>query len=112
VAEIVRAIINLVRPDWTRFRAIFSVFSHSAGLVVAYFLIRAGSWVVAGGSAAEHAEDYARTVEIVNQCIYYSLVLAAVLSAVMLVIRVAALLRPSRGQAGSPSAGAPVKEGN
>ena len=112
VAEIVRAIINLVRPDWTRFRAIFSIFSHSAGLVVAYFLIRAGSWVVAGGSAAEHAEDYARTVEIVNQCIYYSLVLAAVFSAVMLVIRVAALLRSFRGRAGSPGAGAPVKEGN
>jgi hypothetical protein len=37
--EIVRAIINLVRPDWTRFRAIARIVLHAGGLAVVYFLI-------------------------------------------------------------------------
>lgn len=31
VAEIVRSAINLVRPDWTLFRAVYSVFVHCGG---------------------------------------------------------------------------------
>jgi hypothetical protein len=112
VAEIVRATINLVRPDWTRFRAVYSVVVHCGGLVVVYFLIRAGSWVVAGGPAAEHASEYTRTVEIVNQSIYYGLLIAGLFSAAMLVVKVSQLIRGLRGHAGSPGVGAPAKEGN
>src|SRR6516162_7840598 len=70
VAEIVRATINLVRPDWTLFRAVYGVFVHCGGLVVVYILIKASSWVMAADSAAG---EYARTVGIVNQSIYYAL---------------------------------------
>ena len=101
VAEIVRAMINLVRPDWTRFRALWSLGVHSGGLVLVYLLIRAGSWVLAFGPAAERTADYARTVEIVNQWFYYGLVGAGILSAAMLLVRVARLIRKARGQAGS-----------
>jgi len=109
--EIVRATINLVRPDWTRFRQAYSVVAHSGGLVIVYFLIRAGSWVVAGG-VPENAGNYARTVGIVNQIIYYSLLFAGIFSVVTLVVRVAALIRGPRGQAGSPGVGVTAKEGN
>jgi hypothetical protein len=110
VAEIVRAAINLVRPDWMRFRAMYSVIVHCGGLAVLYFLIKGGSWVVARGSAAG---EYTHTAEIVNQIIYYSLLMTGMLSAVMLVVRIARLIRGPRGRVpGSPRLGTLPKEGN
>ena len=94
VFEIVRAIINLVRPDWTRFRAVYGVLLHIGGLLVVYYLIKAGSWIAPAN--AEHAADYARAAHIVNQWIYYSLLATAVLSAAMLVVRIARLTRRLR----------------
>lgn len=87
VAEIVRATINLVRPDWTLFRAIYSLFVHFGGLAVVYFLIRAGSWVTAADSAG--GAGYAHAAQIVNRWIYYGLWITAIFSAAMLIIRVA-----------------------
>jgi TRAP-type C4-dicarboxylate transport system permease small subunit len=108
----VRAAINLVRPDWTRFRAVFNILVHCGGLVVVYFLIKAGSWVEAAGPLAEHANDYARTAEIVNQWIYIGLLIAAIFSALMLVVKIARLVRQPRHRAGSTGVSAPLKEGN
>ena len=110
VMEIVRATINLVRPDWMRLRAIVGVIVHGGGLAVVYFLIKAGSWVTAVDSAQGHPSAHA--VEIVNQVVYYSLWGTAALSAVMLVGRVARLIRPPRQDAGSSRVGEPAKEGN
>jgi hypothetical protein len=109
VAEIVRAIINLARPDWIRFRAIVGVIVHSGGLAIVYFLIKAGSWVAAVDSAAE---GFRHAVEIVNQVVYYCLWGTAALSAVMLIARVARLIRPPRRGAGSARVGEPAKEEN
>lgn len=112
VAEIVRAIINLVRPDWTRFRAVYSLILHSGGLVVVYFLIKAGSWVEGTGSSLNRSPDYAQTVAIVNQCFYYLLIGAAIFSSVMLVVRTAALIRRLRRPGGSTHMSAAAKQGN
>jgi hypothetical protein len=109
VAEIVRATINLVRPDWTRFRAVFSVLVHLGGLTVVYSLLRAGSWVTA---ADPSAGANARAVEMVNQGMYWLLLAAGILSGVMLVLRIAKLARQRRSEASPPSVGAPVKNGN
>lgn len=109
VVEIVRAIINLVRPDWMRFRAVVGVIVHGGGLAVVYFLIKAGSWVAAVDSAAG---EYGRAVEIVNQVVYYCLWGTAALSAAMLVARMARLIRPRSQNASSPRVGEPAKEGN
>jgi TRAP-type C4-dicarboxylate transport system permease small subunit len=108
----VRASINLVRPDWVRFRAYYSVFVQAAGLVVVYFLIKAGSWVKVADSAASGAVNYARTVQIVNRCFLYALVGTAVFSGVMILIRVMRLVRQPRGHHGPASVGARAKEGN
>jgi hypothetical protein len=112
VAEIVRATINLVRPDWTRFRAVYNIVSHSGGLVVVYYLIRSGSWVAAVGPAMEITEQYAHSIAIVNQWTYFALLVAAILSVVMLVVKVTRLVRSLRRGAGSPSVTAPAKEGD
>lgn len=110
VAEIVRATINLVRPDWIRFRAIVSVIVHAGGLAVVYFLIKAGSWVTAVDSAQGHPST--RAMVIVNQVVYYCLWGTAALSAAMLVGRLMRLIRPPRQSGGSTRVGEPAKEGN
>jgi len=112
VAEIVRAVINLVRPDWTLFRAVYSVFVHCGGLAVVYFLIRAGSWVIAADSTAGSAGSYAHAAQIVNQWIYYGLLVTAIFSAVMLIVRVARVIREQRQSGGSTRVGEPAKDGN
>jgi len=111
-AEIVRAIINLVRPDWTRFRTVFRIITHTGGLVVVCLLINAGSWVATADAVAGRAGEFARTVEIVNQSFYYGLLAAAILSAGMLVFRIVEPIQRWRSQNNSRSAGAAAKEGN
>lgn len=111
-AEIVRASINLVRPDWVRFRAYYGVLVQAAGLVLVYFLIKAGSWVEATNSGPSGAVNYARTVEIINQCFLYALVATAVFSGVIVLIRVMRLVRQPHEHNGSASVGARAKERN
>lgn len=112
VAEIVRAMINLVRPDWVRFRGFVRVFVQAGALAVLYFLIKAGSYVTAAGSIANGGDNSPRTIEIINRCMLYSLVGAAVFSAGILVLRIAQVIRQPRGQSGSGNVGATAKEGN
>jgi hypothetical protein len=111
VAEIVRAIINLVRPDWVLFRGIVRVIAQAGGLAVVYFLIKAGTWVTAAGSMTEGGGNSARTLQIINQCFLYGLVGAAIYSGVMIVVRITQLIRQSRGQSGSGNMGAPRRKG-
>jgi hypothetical protein len=85
VMEIVRATINLVGPDWTLFRAVYGVLVHCGGLAILYALIRADRWV----TATESAAGYAHAAQTVNQWIYYGLLVTAIFSAVMLIVRVA-----------------------
>ena len=54
-----------------------------------YFLIKGPSWVVVTGSAAG---EYTHAAKIVNQAVYYSLLMTGILSAVMLVVRIARLI--------------------
>jgi hypothetical protein len=112
VAEIVRAIINLARPDWVRFRTLVRVIVQAAVLAVVYFLIKAGSWVTAAGSMTENAGNSTRTLEIINQWFLYGLVSTAIFSGAMLVLRITQLIRQPRGQSESPGVGTAAKEGN
>ena len=110
VAEIVRAIINLVRPGWTLFRAIFRLFVHAGGLAVVYVLLKAGSWVTVGDAMASRAGELTRTLGIVNLCFYYGLVATVVLSAGMVVFRIVELIRLWRWWDGAKGIGAAAKE--
>ena len=112
VAEVVRAIINLARPDWTRFRAIARIVVHAGGLAAAYFLMRAGSWIVAGDVTPDKAHEITRAVEVINQVFYYALRGAVIFSAAALAFRIFELVQRWRWQGGAKGVGAAAKEGN
>lgn len=111
-AEILRATVNLFRPDWINFRAIARVVMHVGGLAVIYFLLKAGSWVSAFGSTAGAVGNYARSAAIVNQCFYYGLLGAAVFSVVMIVLRITELIRRRSWRNASQNVSAAAKQGN
>ena len=112
VLEIVRATINLIRPDWTLFRAVHSLFVNFGGLAVVYFLIRADNWVTAADSAAGGTSGYTHAAQIVNQWIYYALLVTAIFSAVMFVIKVTRLVRQPRQSGSTTRVDEPAKERN
>lgn len=76
LAGMLRAAINLARPDMVRFRAVAALVLDAASLIIIYALIFAGTWVVpaAADSAAQHAAQF------VNQWIPYGLWIAAAIS--------------------------------
>ena len=97
-AEIVRAGVNLVRPNWTRFRAIGQIAIHIGILAVAYVVLRAGAWVTVADPAVSHANEYSRAVDIINQCIHAGFLISAFISGAQLVLRVVRLIRRPRQQ--------------
>ena len=74
---------NLFRPDWVRLRTFARVAAHSVTLVVCFFLIKAGTWVIAG---TEASPNYQHAAVIINQVIFFFL-LASVFITVMQLIR-------------------------
>jgi hypothetical protein len=75
--------VTLIRPDWVRFHWLMRVVIRVGGLVLCFFLIRAGHPIVAATEAA--SADGHRIAEIVNQSVYYSILFTAVISIVNLV---------------------------
>ncbi|HKN75816.1 MAG TPA: hypothetical protein VJW94_11610 [Candidatus Acidoferrum sp.] len=110
--EIVRAMINLVRPDWTLFRATFRVILQAGGLAVVWFAISVGRWVTVANSFADKAGTYAQVAHIVNQCLLYVFVCAAILSAVTIVFRITELIRWRQRDTRPRGIGSTAKEGN
>jgi hypothetical protein len=98
VLEIVRALINLARPDWILFRVIYRLLMHAGGFAVVYFLFRAGTWVVASNGGANLPGGYRGTVDIVNQVFYWVLLFAVVFSAASLAFRIVDFIRRWRWQ--------------
>jgi hypothetical protein len=94
-AEIVRAAINLARPDWTRFRAIAQIAIQIGGLGVAYVLLRAGAWVGVADAAAGRTNNFSHAAEIVNQWIHIGLLITVFASGAQLIVRIVRLIRQS-----------------
>src|SRR6266404_2337605 len=74
--------VTLLRPDWVRFHWLMRVVIRVGGLVLCFFLIRAGHPIVAANEAAS-AQAH-RIAAIVNQTVYYSILFTAVISLVKL----------------------------
>lgn len=110
VAEIVRASINLARPDWVLFRRVAQILLHAGGLGVVLALLKAGTWVAAGDAGA--VKDIAHTVGMVNQITHYALLATTILSASMLIFRLVDLARRWHSQSGTNSVQVTAKEGN
>ncbi len=75
LAGMLQAGMNLLRPDWVRLRSVFRIVSAIGWLVILFFLFKAGTWVVVAdiGTAAE---GYRRTVAVLNQSLYFGLLVA------------------------------------
>jgi len=74
--------VTLLRPDWVRFHWLMRVVIRVGGLVLCFFLIRAGHPIVAANEAAS-AQAH-RIAAIVNQTVYYSILFTTVISLVKL----------------------------
>lgn len=75
----IQAGINLIRPDWTWLRNAERIVMGLAGLALAGYLLKAGQWVVAGTEGVSP-----HTLDIINQIIFYSLLVGAAIAAVQL----------------------------
>jgi hypothetical protein len=80
LAGMAQAVINLVRPDWTRLRSVARVFFSLATLAMWGLLLKAGTWIV----PAQATGDYTRVAQIANQCFFYGLLIAVGISAFQL----------------------------
>jgi hypothetical protein len=89
LASMLRAVVNLARPDWTRLRDVARIVVDSASLGILLFLVKGGDWIILK-DAAKASAAARQGVAIVNQCFYYSLLVAV---AVMVVANLLRLIR-------------------
>ncbi|HLK03984.1 MAG TPA: hypothetical protein VKT53_06045 [Candidatus Acidoferrum sp.] len=79
LVTIVRAAINIARPDWVRFRDIVAVILDAASLAIIYALMFAHTWVVPAAAAAA-SSDTQHVASVVNQWVPYGLFACAVIA--------------------------------
>lgn len=87
-----QAAANFYYPGWVRFRCWVQMGMNATGLAIVYFLIQARVWVtlrVPDGTVDVHE----RSVAIVNQSVFYGLLIAAVILIGLLIVDVRRLLR-------------------
>jgi hypothetical protein len=93
----VQAAVNLLRPDWVRFRSASRVGGGAVTLVVVYFLVRAREWVVLANPSGSVGHDYGHAMGIVNQTIFFSLLGAGAIVIALLLRDVWRLVRAEHG---------------
>ncbi|HXW56003.1 MAG TPA: hypothetical protein VEJ67_09660 [Candidatus Cybelea sp.] len=82
LVHVAQSVINLFRPDWVWVRSLTRTAAGVVGLVICFFLLRAGVWVVpVGGNLSS---GYQRAVAIVNKTLLYTLSAAFVIQALAL----------------------------
>ena len=91
--------INLVRPDWFRLRLITRIVEDVAALAMVCSLLKADHSVVAGDTTRGLAGG--RTVEIFNQCIFFGLLIAVIISGLQVLRGVHRLVRGTPARAPS-----------
>jgi len=101
LAGMAQAGINLIRPDWVRFRSAFRIINSLAWMTILLFLLRTGNWVVLADRPGVSTESYLRTVDILNQCLGYTWIGLAVVTALSMLLEVGRLFRSSQRQTGS-----------
>jgi uncharacterized membrane protein len=91
---ILQGLVNLIRPDWLRVMVAYRALTAIAWIVVAYFVLRAGPWVVLTSDASQ-AEGFRKTAEILNQIGTYAAVIFALIAVYNLIRHSRRLFRPS-----------------
>jgi len=100
-AAMAQAAINFVRPDWVRLRSYTRIGMGVAGVVLWTFLLKTGPWVVSSDGAASLEGMRANTLRIVNECFYYSLLVAVIISSFQLLRDLYRLARGTQHRAAS-----------
>src|SRR5882724_71895 len=77
-ASMLRALVNLVRPDWTRLRDIARIAVNSASLGIMLILLRAGDWIVLKDPANATPGAH-RGIAILNEWFHYSLLITGLI---------------------------------
>ncbi len=105
--NMLQAAINLIRPNWTRFRLAIQAGIQLGLLVVIALLLVAGQWVVltnAAGLSADEGHVLDHVLSFINLGFLCALWIGVVIAAVQLVLRIRDLRRSSRqvdGRAGT-----------
>jgi hypothetical protein len=76
---IVRAAVNIARPDWVLFRDVVSVILDAASLAIVYTIMFAHTWVVPADIVGFHS---LRVVNVVNQWVPFAIFASAVIALV------------------------------
>ncbi len=98
LAGMAQAGANLLRPDWVRLRTVYQLLSNAMWLVILFFLLRAGNWIVILQTGGSSAEDYRRTTVILNECLFYTLIGLSVVGAYAVFHELRRLIRrPGKG---------------
>ena len=86
--------INLFYPRWVRFHAWTRMGMNAASLAIVYFLLRARVWVTLNVSDPRAVGDsHQHSITIINQSIFYSLLIAVLILVGFLIVDVRRLLR-------------------
>jgi hypothetical protein len=93
---ILQGLINLLRPDWVRVMVAYRAVTALAWLVILYFVLKAGPWVVLTSDASQ-AEGFRKTAEILNQIGIYAAAIFALIAVYNLFRHSRRLLRLSAG---------------
>lgn len=99
---ILQGFINVVRPDWLRLMVAYRALMAAAWLVILYFVLQAGQWVVLVPEAT-NAEGFRKTAEILNQISLYGAVVFAATAVYNFVRHLRRLWRLSSGPKPSPN---------
>jgi hypothetical protein len=91
---ILQAFINVLRPDWLRLMVVYRALTAAAWLVILYFVLRAGNWVVLAPDGPT-AEGFRQTAAILNQISVYCVVGAAAVALYNFVRHLRGLIRLS-----------------
>lgn len=93
LGSMAQAGINLLRPDWVKFRSIARLALNTAGVALVAFLVMAGEWVALMVPSEALTAGRLRLISSVNQSLFYTLVIIGVFSIVLIVHDVRRLIR-------------------
>jgi hypothetical protein len=93
LAGMTQAAVNLVYPEWIRFRAWMHMGTNAASLAIVYFLMQARVWVTSNTADAAAVTEHRNSIVMVNQGIFYGLVVAGVILICMLITEVRRMVR-------------------
>jgi hypothetical protein len=91
---ILQGFVNLIRPDWIRLMLAYRALTAIAWLVILYFVLKAGPWVVLTSDASQ-AEGFRKTADILNQVGTYAAIVFALIAVYNLIRHSRRLLRSS-----------------